>query len=440
MTNSEVHILINNLKKMIEQSVSPFHTIDTVKRILSENDFKELQIGEDFKLESMGKYYIDIYDSSMIAFTVGKNIKGGIRLTSSHTDFPCFKIKPNAVIFAENNSGSGYVKINTEVYGGPILNTWLDRPLSAAGRLVIKGTDTGNPFDNKTILIDAKKPVLIIPNLAIHMNREVNKGVELNRQKDMLPITACNIKKTKDVIELLFSDKLKELGIKSEDVLDYELYVYNLDEGSIVGIDESMYSSPRLDNLTSVFAQTNALINADRDNGLNIAMYFDNEEIGSRTKQGAASDISLLIMEKIYEGLGMTRNEMINDLLDGMMLSIDVAHAIHPNSPEKSDPTNHVMLNKGMVIKISASQSYSNDALGIAAISRICSENNIEYQKFVNKSDMPGGQTLGAVSSTVLPVRTIDIGIPLLSMHSSRELMGIKDEKNLEKFLTVYYS
>ena len=151
MTNSEVHILINNLKKMIEQSVSPFHTIDTVKRILSENDFKELQIGEDFKLESMGKYYIDIYDSSMIAFTVGKNIKGGIRLTSSHTDFPCFKIKPNAVIFAENNSGSGYVKINTEVYGGPILNTWLDRPLSAAGRLVIKGTDTANPFDNKTI-------------------------------------------------------------------------------------------------------------------------------------------------------------------------------------------------------------------------------------------------------------------------------------------------
>ncbi|MBQ3665381.1 MAG: M18 family aminopeptidase [Lachnospiraceae bacterium] len=435
--------MTSELKKMIEQSVSPFHTIDTVKKILAEHNFKELKSSGDFELKPMGKYYVDLYDSSLIAFTVGNNSRGRVRLTASHTDFPCFKIKPNAVILAENNSTGGYVKINTEVYGGPILNTWLDRPLSVAGRLLIKGCDKTNPFDNQMVLVDAKKPVLIIPNLAIHMNREVNKGVELNRQKDLLPITALlngNSEASKDVIELLFEDTLQELKITREDVLDYELYVYNLDEGKVVGIDESMYSSPRLDNLTSVFAQTNAIINATMEEGLNIAMYFDHEEIGSRTKQGAASEISLLIMEKIYAALGRNRNDLINDLLDGMMLSIDVAHAIHPNYPEKTDPTNHVMLNKGMVIKIAASQSYSNDAVGIAAISRICNENGIEYQKFVNKSDMAGGQTLGAISSTILPVRTIDIGIPLLSMHSSRELMGVKDEKNLEKFLTVYYS
>lgn len=473
--NTYIH---NGLEPFINRAVSPFHTIHAVKDILQKNGFTELQYDEAFDIKQGGKYYIDIYASSLMAFTVGKDfLKDGhriaarVRCTSSHTDFPGFKIKPNSLIAAENKSGSGYVKINTEVYGGPILNTWLDRPLSAAGRLVVREKAFGmsekdhhdsSPFKVRSILVDAKKPVMIIPNLAIHMNREVNKGVELNRQKDMLPIIALtegfsseqlcrennqNTEETNkvnlhntDIVELLFSDRLKELGISQDDILDYELYIYNTDKGEAVGINSEMYAAPRLDNLTSVFAQTNALVTGNRDDGLNIALYFDNEEIGSRTKQGAASNIISLLLEKIYISLGYDRNHMIDDILSGMMISVDVAHAAHPNSPEKSDPTNAVMLNKGIVIKIAASQSYANDAIGTSVIKGLCSEHHIDCQVFVNKSDMPGGQTLGAVSSTVLPFRTIDIGIPLLAMHSSRELMGMKDEKNLEKFLTVYYS
>lgn len=443
------------LFEFIGKAVSPFHTVDTVKNILSDNGFTELNMAEKFDVQPSGRYYIDVYGSSLMAFTIGKNFGGAsfgqhrdsdravLRITSSHTDFPGFKIKPEPIIYAENRSGSGYVKLNTEVYGGPILNTWLDRPLSVAGRITVKGD---NPFDIRTILVNTDSPVMIIPNLAIHMNRDVNKGVELNRQKDMLPVLAFTGQmKYKDrgcrnIVQLLWQDKLKNMGMDREDILDYELYLYNPEPGSQLGLNGEMLSCPRLDNLTSVYAQTKALINGMRDDGINIAMYFDNEEIGSRTKQGAASSAFMLLLEKIYGSLSMSRERLINDMLTGMMISCDVAHGIHPNSPEKSDITNQVMLGQGIVIKVAASQSYSNDAVGISTIRQICRENNIACQVFVNKSDMAGGQTLGAISSTVIPLRTIDIGIPLLAMHSSRELMGEKDQKNLEKFLTVYYS
>ncbi len=451
----EAMLSVEGLREFINNCVSPFHTVDTVKKMLLKHQFTELSISEDFTLAAGGKYFVSIYDSSLMAFTVGSQWKttfaegAAIRCVSSHTDFPCFKIKPDCIIYAENKSGMGYLKINTEVYGGPILNTWLDRPLSVAGRMIVKGAGA---FEVKSILVDAKRPVFIIPNLAIHMNREVNKGVELNPQKDMLPVTALvesgkwQENKTKrenryeDVITLLFEDEMKRRNMKREDILDYELYLYNYEEGCIVGVDAQMYSSPRLDNLVSVYAQTVAMTEAERTDGINAAFYFDNEEIGSRTKQGAASSVAALLMEKMYRGLKRGRNEMVNDMLTGFMLSVDVAHALHPNSPEKSDITNHVMPNRGIVLKIAASQSYSNDAVGSSVVRALCGEHGIPCQSFVNKSDMAGGQTLGAISSTVLPMRTVDIGIPLLAMHSARELMGVHDEKNLEKFLTVYYS
>lgn len=456
----DVDHTIEELKFFINQSVTPFHTVSAVKELFDANGFKEITMAGEYDIAPGGKYYINVYDSSMLAFTVGTDVSRSdskkciLRCTSSHTDFPGFKLKPNAKICMAGDNGDCYVKLNTEVYGGPILNTWLDRPLSIGGRLVIKGEDA---FNAGHVLVNADRPVMVIPNLAIHMNRDVNKGVELNRQKDMLPLTAIlteggaddkqgvsdldiRLKESDIVLDILLRDELIKKGIAKADVLDYELYIYSCDKGERIGISGEMFSSPRLDNLTSVFAQTKAIINAKRDNGINVAVYYDNEEIGSRTKQGAASQTIMLILEKIYRKLGFDRERLIDDVFNGMMLSCDVAHAAHPNFPEKSDPTNHIMLNRGIVIKQAANQSYSNDAYGTAVVRQICEQNQIDYQIFVNKSDMAGGQTLGAISSTVMPFRTIDIGLPLLAMHSARELMGSADQKKLEKFLTGYYS
>lgn len=436
---------ILEFKSFIKESVTSFHVVKNVKQMLENAGFKELIMTEKFNIKKGEKYYVDVYGSSLMAFTIGDEMlnqtNGNVRITSSHTDFPCFKLKSNPLINTESINGVFYIKLNTEVYGGAILNTWLDRPLGIAGRLMIKG---GDAFSGKSVLVKSKDNILTIPNLAIHMNREVNKGIELNKQKDMLPIIGlCNNEKkceNSDIIDMLFGNELEKLKIKREDVLDYELFIYSCENGVETGINGEMLLAPRIDNLSSVFAQTKALINAKRDEGINIALYFDNEEIGSKTKQGAASDIMMILIEKIYNALGIGREEFLNDLLKGIMISCDVAHATHPNFFEKADPTNRVIINNGIVIKEAASQSYANDVQSVSVIKYISKEKNIPYQIFVNKSDMQGGQTLGAISSTIIPIRTIDIGIPILAMHSSRELMGIKDEKYLEKFLTGFYS
>lgn len=456
--SEEINFGLEEFKCFIEKAVTPFHTVCAVSKLLEEKDFKELKMEGKYDIVPGGKYYINVYDSSLFAFTVGEDFNPSyigecnLRCTASHTDFPGFKLKPNAKMCLDNVNGGGYVKLNTEVYGGPILNTWMDRPLSLGGRIIVKGKTL---FDSGQQLVDAGKPVLIIPNLAIHMNRDVNKGVELNRQKDMLPLAAvftgnCSSieKDTADkslhdsdfVIDVLLKDELNKKGIKKEDVLDYELYLYACDKAERIGISGEMFSAPRLDNLTSVFAQTMAIANVYRNTGINAAVFYDNEEIGSRTKQGAAASTIMLILEKIYAVLGCDRNKLIDDVLNGIMISCDAAHATHPNSPEKSDLTNRILLNKGIVIKQAANQSYSNDSYGTALVRQICEKYRIDYQIFANRSDMAGGQTLGAISSTVMPFRTVDIGLPMLSMHSSRELIGSYDLKKLEKFLTGFYS
>lgn len=442
--NNNIDFNLEEFREFVDKGVSPFHVVNEVKEMLIEEGFSRLEMTKDFDIKKGGKYFIDVYDSSLIAFTVGDNFQNkGIRISSSHTDFPCFKIKPNMIIKSEVCDGLSYIKLNTEVYGGPILNTWLDRPLAIAGRVVLKGEDA---FSGKSVFINSKENLLTIPNLAIHMNREVNKGVELNKQKDMLPIIGLNnmfegdINTQEDILGMIFKEEFENQGINKEDILDYELYIYSSEKGCKIGLNEEMFQAPRLDNLSSVYAQTKAISRRLRNDGINVAMFFDNEEIGSKTKQGAASNIMLLLLEKIYNAMGYDRQTLLDDLLKGTMISCDVAHAVHPNSPEKSDPTNKIMLGNGIVIKLSASQSYSNDAIGTSIIKYICKENEVPCQVFVNKSDMVGGQTLGAISSTIIPIRTMDIGIPLLAMHSAKELIGIKDQKYLEKFLTGFYS
>lgn len=435
---------IIDLGAFIQKSVSPFHVVQNIKDLLEKNGYKEIQLDDEIDPNIGGKFYIDIYGSSLAAFSVGKDFtnqvrKTNLRVVSSHTDFPCFKLKPNSDMTVKITDKEGYLKLNTEVYGGPILNTWMDRPLSVAGRLILKGESC---FETREVLFDYKEPLLTIPNLAIHMNRNVNKGVELNRQKDMLPVAGI-FENNKDVsffVQEIIQEQLKEQHISEEELLDFEIYVYQCEQGCTLGLHKEMYSSPRLDNLTSVYAELNAILNVQNDKGMNVALFYDNEEIGSKTKQGASSNIINLILEKIYTAYGRTRAQLIDDILAGMMISCDVAHAAHPNAMEKSDPTNKVMLNGGIVLKISANQSYANDAITTAIVKQICEQGDIPYQVFTNRSDMQGGQTLGSIGSTVLPMRTVDIGIPLLAMHSARELMGAEDVKKLEKFLTGFYS
>jgi aspartyl aminopeptidase len=329
---------------------------------------------------------------------------------------------------------NGYLQVNTEGYGGAILSTWLDRPLSVAGRVVLKSDDVFKP---DVRLIDMEKPVLIIPNLAIHFNREMNKGVELRKQVDMIPIWGTASEElTKDAFMKTIAEHLQT---NMEDILDYELTIYNTDKPCFVGLQEEFVSAPRLDNLTSTQIVLDGITSATRGAGINMMIVFDHEEVGSRSKQGAASTLMTTVMEKIYISLGYTKKDYINAMEDSLLMSVDVSHAFHPNHGAKYDITNRNVLNQGFAIKEACSQSYATDSEAIAIVQQICEKEGIAYQKYVNHSDSPGGGTVGAISSALLPVRTVDIGVPLLAMHSSRELMGIKDYESLADYIEAYY-
>ena len=280
---------------------------------------------------------------------------------------------------------------------------------------------------------------MIIPNLAIHMNPEVNKGVELNRQTDLMPIIDA-LSKEETSTDYFLSFLSEELEVAKEDILDFELNTYVMEEPSFVGIKDSMISSPRLDNQTSVQALLDGIMYGGRKNGINVIALFDHEEIGSRSKQGAASILLHDMMERVLRNLGANEEEIARVIYEAMLLSVDVAHGLHPNKVAKMDITNKPVLGQGFCIKEACSQSYATDAEAIAILCQICDNNKIPYQKFANRSDMPGGGTLGAIASAILPVKTVDLGIPLLSMHSARELMGSADMDALASAVTAYFS
>ena len=422
----ETELLFDLLKK----GVSPVQAVRACKERLESAGFLELPYDEPWKLQKNGRYYVNHHDTTLFAFTVGEGWQETktpqIRMAAAHTDFPCLRIKPSADVTA-----CGYAQVNVEVYGGAILNTWLDRPLSASGRVALRSDDVFHP---QMRLVDFKKPFLTIPNLAIHMNREVNKGVELNRQKDMLPVFGLE-----DSEEFL-TRLAERLQVKKEDILEYELGLYNTDTGDYLGLSEEFISSPRLDNLTSVQAITTAMIEGGRERGINVAAYFDHEEIGSRTKQGAGSTLLSAVLERILLALDGGRDQFLEAYGDSMLLSVDVAHGIHPNHTDKHDPTNQNVLGKGVCIKEACSQSYATDSEAVAIVQQICESEEIPYQKFVNRSDSAGGSTLGSIASSILPIRTVDIGVPLLAMHSSRELMGTSDQESLVRLVQAFYS
>ena len=428
---NEVKNVAERLISTVNVSTCAFTTAIAAMDRLKEAGFAELVLEDNWNIEKGGKYYINVHDSSVFAFSVGQNFnKGMLRVAASHTDHPCLYIKPSPEMTTK-----GYGKLNVEIYGGPILNTWLDRPLSVAGRVALR---SDNPFEPNVKIIDMKKSILTIPNLAIHMKREVNKGVELNRQNDMAPLASIfeeEINKDNFFMKYLAD----VLNVDMKEILDFELYVYNMDKGEVVGMNEEMISAPRLDNITSVVACVEGIINASRDDGINVIALYDNEEIGSRTKQGADSNLFGYVIEKLYKALGYEREEYLAATMKGFLLSIDVAHALHPNKAEKSDPTNQNMMNGGIVIKRASSQTYATDCKTIAMIEMICQNNEIPYQKYACRSDGTTGSTLGTIANKYLPMRAIDVGVPILAMHSARELMGVKDQMYMEKLVKAYF-
>ncbi len=423
-----------DLIRFIDNSKSSFHAVVETKKYLTENGFNEVKLEEKWKLEKGGKYFTTKNNSALVAFVVGeKNLtETGFRLVGAHTDSPGFRIKPNPEITADNR----YLKLNTEVYGGAILNTWFDRPLSIAGRVSVKGE---NPLEPKEMLVDLEKPMLIIPNLAIHMNREVNEGFKFNPQLHTLPILSMindEFEKENYLVKLI----AKDLGIDEKDILDFELYLYATEKGSLVGLNEEFISIGKLDDLAMVHAEMNALANAKNKNATNVAIAFDNEEVGSKTKQGAGSPFVKDILKRIALCEGLDEEEFLIALEKSFLISADLAHAKHPNFQEKSDPTNIPVINEGPAIKIAANQAYTTDSTSAAIYEGICAAANVPVQKFVNRSDLKGGSTIGPISSSQLPIRSVDIGGPILGMHSVRELGGVLDHHYVYKSFLEFYN
>ncbi len=428
---------VRSLLELVQEAVSPWHTVQAVSKRLSKAGFQPLDLGEKWQLESGKSYYVEAFDSTVLAFTIGCNgytEANNLRIAASHTDFPGLRIKPQASVIKD-----GYGVLNIESYGGLILSSWQDRPLSIAGKITLKGQDAFHP---QVRLVDFAKPLLTIPELAIHMNRKVNEGVALKKQKEMLPLMAVL---GKDGDKNFFDHWLaRELGCEPDEILAYELNLYPYEAGCQLGLAGELVSAPRLDNITSVEACLQGIITASTKaqklSGIRFAAFFDNEEIGSRTKQGAGSGILLEVLERIYLALGYDREAMWQAVSGGFMLSVDVAHALHPNYGEKYDPYTRPVLNGGVTLKQAASQSYAGDAQAVAIIKALCQQEGIPCQMFVNHADQPGGSTLGSIASALVPMRTMDIGVAMLSMHSARETMGAADQQALNELISKFYT
>lgn len=424
-----------SLMAFANTSTSPFHVVNKCEVMLKNADFEQLTLDQKWHLKEGHSYMVDLFGSGLVAFKVGKNMRHNMRIAAAHTDFPNIRIKPNPTIKKE-----GYISVNVEMYGGLIEHTWLDRPLSISGKVVIRGE---HPFEPKTILVDLKEPVMTIPSLAIHMDHTVNNGAKFNRQTQMLPLMGQEVK---DIIEnslisIDLEDALaKQIQCEKEDILFFDLGLYPTEPACTIGFDEEFISSARLDNLTSVKACVEGLTLDISEVGLHMIALFDNEEVGSRTKQGADSMILMQIIQRIYMSMNYTLAECYEDISKGFMLSIDVAHGYHPNYSEKNDLTNKPVLNGGVVIKYASSQKYAGDAEAVAVIKTLCEECNIPHQIYVNRSDIAGGSTLGSMLSSLVPMRAMDIGVPLLAMHSVRELMGAKDQKALEELVSIFFN
>lgn len=396
--------------------------------------FTRLKRSDDFILHKGQAYYTDYNGSALIAWRMsrGGGIENGFRIIASHGDSPGFKIKPQPEIHTHN-----YLTLNTEVYGGPILSTWFDRPLSAAGRIVLNGA---SPFKPEVKLIDFEKPIFTIPNLAIHMNREVNEGVSYNRQKDTLPLCALVPPESKTE-NFLIKRIAEKLGVTADAVSDFDLYLYCTQKGCFTGAQDEFFSAGKIDNLGMLYPSIEALARSKPADFIQAAVIFDNEEVGSASAQGADSPFFRDTLQRIAAAVCTERifERLQQALSQSFLISADQAHAFHPNYPEKNDITNFPLINGGPVIKSAASMSYTSDAVSSAVFKNLCRSAGVPFQTFVNRSDIKGGSTIGPVSSAHVHIQTVDIGNPLLAMHSVRELAGSEDQESIFKVFEAFY-
>jgi len=380
------------------------------------------------------RLFVTKNDSSVYAFQIGRKTMAdsGFHMICAHCDSPTFRIKPNAEMTCEG----GIVKLNTEVYGGPIMSTWFDRPLTLAGRVIVRGTDALNP---KTLLMHVKRPLLQISNLAIHFNRQINDGVKLSKQKDVLPILGI----INDELErgnLLVNVICDELKIDRKDILDFDLYLADASPSCTFGVHDEFISSGRLDDLSMCFAGLEALLAAPAGDVTQVLAIFDNEETGSQTKQGAGSPFLSAMLKRIALAQSGTEEAYWQAVERAFMISADNAHAWHPNYSEKFDPTNHPVLGGGPVIKFNAAQKYASDAVSAAVFAEICREAGVPCQRFVNHSDVAGGSTLGNILASSIPLRGVDMGNAILAMHSCRETGSVADHEYCVRAFTCFFS
>lgn len=426
-------IEVSRLFEFLKNGTSAFHVTAYSKKILTEAGFTKLKLNDPWPLERGGRYFCCPFDTTLYAFTIGSDwdLSRGIHIGGAHTDFPAIKVKPKPEIFSR-----GYMQLNTELYGGPILSTFFDRSLSLAGKVVTRGASYDRPISH---LIDFRRPMACLPNLAIHMNRSANeKGSPVDNQKHLLPILGTLddiLNKDSTLVKLL----AKELNVNADEILDYDLCLYNLEQPELAGITEEFVSAPRLDDITSVCALVHALAESDNQSRVNLVCLFDHEEIGSLSKQGADSFLPAVIIGKIWQAFGKSMVDCMADLSDGLMLSADVAHAYHPNYPAVQDITNYPVINQGFVFKSASNQSYAWDCEALAAMIALCEERQIPYQRFAKHSNTKGGGTIASILSSHLPVRTVDTGAGILAMHSSREMMGVKDQIALSRFAEAFF-
>ncbi len=418
--------ITEKLLTFLENSPTSFHAVENMAARLRGEGFEELKEADCWSIEAGGRYFVTRNMSSLIAFQVPCRDFTGFQIISSHSDSPTFKIKENPEMKVEGR----YVKLNVEKYGGMLCAPWFDRPLSIAGRLVVRTAD-----GLQTKLVNVDRDLVMIPNLAIHMNRQVNDGYAYNAQSDMLPLYGGEA-----AAGTLMKTVAQSAGVAEEDILGHDLYLYNRMKGSVWGAGEEFFSCGRIDDLQCAFGSLEGFLAGGNPHSVSVHAVLDNEEVGSTTKQGAASTFLLDTLKRLNTALGRTEEQYLTALAPSFMVSADNAHGVHPNYADKADPTNRPYLNGGIVIKFNANQKYTTDAVSAAVFRSICEKACVPVQTFTNRSDMAGGSTLGNISNTHVALNTVDIGLPELAMHSPYETGGVLDTEYLIRAAKEFFS
>ncbi len=415
---------VREMLDFIKKSPTQYHAVANFRELCLKNGFIELDERKRFSIERGKSYFVNRGSGSIIAFRVPDCDFECFSIIEAHTDSPTFRLKRNA----EVNSIPYYTTLNVESYGGAIISTWFDRPLSVAGRIFV---DDGEEL--REVLVDAETDLVLIPNLAIHLNREINSGYHYHVQKDVQPLFSIGKGSLLDFFA-------KKYDLNCEEISDYDLFLYNRSQYSVWGADGEFISSPRLDDMECAYLAMKGLFDAESGSSFPLVALFDNEEVGSSSQRGALSDFLSNILSRISISLSIDREKELMAYASSLVLSADNGHAVHPNYPEKSDISNKTVLNGGVVIKYSANQKYTTDAVSSALFQSMCKEHQVPVQNFVNRSDIAGGSTLGNISNSHVSLNTVDIGLPQLAMHSSYETAGVLDLDYMISGMEAFYN